>query len=117
MTVAVVTGGAGGIGAAVAWRLSCDGDRVVVVDRDAAGNAAVADELPVALAVAADVADEAAVTACMARAVEAFGRIDRVVRNGAWPALPRHSPTSPPRGSTAWSPSTCGGATVSTRRP
>jgi 3-hydroxybutyrate dehydrogenase len=43
--LAVVTGGASGIGAAVAHRLAQDGARVLVVDRDAAGAQRVAGEV------------------------------------------------------------------------
>ncbi|WP_329377227.1 SDR family NAD(P)-dependent oxidoreductase [Streptomyces sp. NBC_01716] len=75
--VAVVTGGGSGIGAASARRLSHDGARVVVVDRDAAGAEKVARELPgEAVAVTADVSEEAGVERYVRVAVERFGGID-----------------------------------------
>ncbi len=90
MSVTVVTGGGGGIGAAVAHRLSATaGARVVVVDRDGDAAAGVVAALPgPGLAVAADVADEAGVTAYTAAAVEAFGRVDGVVLNAGVPGMP-----------------------------
>ncbi|MBX6387330.1 MAG: SDR family oxidoreductase [Microbispora sp.] len=75
--VAVVTGGAGGIGSAVCRRLSSDGAKVVVVDLDGDAASRVARELPgEALGVAADVSTEEGVEAYVEAAVERFGRID-----------------------------------------
>jgi NAD(P)-dependent dehydrogenase (short-subunit alcohol dehydrogenase family) len=75
--VAVVTGGAGGIGGATARRLSAEGASVVVVDLDGDRAAEVASELPGdALAVTADVASEHDVDRYVTAAVERFGRID-----------------------------------------
>jgi NAD(P)-dependent dehydrogenase (short-subunit alcohol dehydrogenase family) len=75
--VVVVTGGAGGIGGAVARRLSDEGAKVVVVDIDSDAAGEVADALPgQAIAVGADVADEVAVEGYMQAAIERFGRID-----------------------------------------
>ena len=57
--VAIVTGGAGGLGSAAARRLSQEGCRVVVVDRDGEGARTVAEELSGESAwVRADVARE-----------------------------------------------------------
>jgi NAD(P)-dependent dehydrogenase (short-subunit alcohol dehydrogenase family) len=72
--VAVVTGGASGLGEAVARRLAAEGAKVVVVDRDGADG--VAGSLEDALGVTADVANEADVDAYMRAAVERFGRVD-----------------------------------------
>jgi NAD(P)-dependent dehydrogenase (short-subunit alcohol dehydrogenase family) len=75
--VAVVTGGAGGLGGAAARRLSSEGALVVVVDLDGARADEVAGSLPgEAAAVAADVALEEDVERYVAAAVERFGRID-----------------------------------------
>jgi NAD(P)-dependent dehydrogenase (short-subunit alcohol dehydrogenase family) len=75
--VAVVTGGAGGIGSATARRLSEAGAHVVIVDVDGPRAADVAASLPgEALAVEADVADEAGVERYVTAAVERFGRLD-----------------------------------------
>ena len=82
--VAVVTGGASGIGAASCRRLADRGARVVVLDIDAQRAAAVADKLPDAMAVECDVSDSSAVDAAFARLVEIHGRIDVVV-NSAGP--------------------------------
>jgi NAD(P)-dependent dehydrogenase (short-subunit alcohol dehydrogenase family) len=75
--VAVVTGGAGGLGAASALRLSREGCKVVVVDLDGDGARKVAQSLPgEGLAVAADVAVEDDVDRYLAAATESFGRVD-----------------------------------------
>lgn len=75
--VAVVTGGAGGIGGGAALRLSEEGAKVVVVDLDEDGARRVAEGLPgEAIGVGADVADEDAVDGYFTVAIERFGRID-----------------------------------------
>ena len=75
--VAIVTGGAGGIGAASARRLSAEGARVVVVDTDESRARAVAESLPGSGAwVSADVSDEAGVARYLDAAVSRFGRVD-----------------------------------------
>jgi NAD(P)-dependent dehydrogenase (short-subunit alcohol dehydrogenase family) len=72
--VAIVTGGASGIGAACAELLAAAGARVVVLDR------AVAAALPAGVEEATlDVTDEAAVDAAMAAVAERHGRIDILV--------------------------------------
>ncbi|MFF2273151.1 SDR family NAD(P)-dependent oxidoreductase [Agromyces sp. NPDC058136] len=73
--VAVVTGGASGIGAAIAARLRRGGARVAVFDLTP-------DSAPHAdLAVAVDIADDASVRAGVERVVAEFGRLDIVVNN------------------------------------
>jgi NAD(P)-dependent dehydrogenase (short-subunit alcohol dehydrogenase family) len=73
--VAIVTGGASGLGAAIAARLQEDGARVAVFDVNPDA-AAAAD-----LAVAVDVTDDASVVAGVERVVEQFGRLDILVNN------------------------------------
>jgi NAD(P)-dependent dehydrogenase (short-subunit alcohol dehydrogenase family) len=73
--VAIVTGGASGLGAAAAKRLSAAGARVAVLDLhpdDAAEGL---------FAVRADVADDASVRAAVDAVVAHFGRLDIVVNN------------------------------------
>jgi NAD(P)-dependent dehydrogenase (short-subunit alcohol dehydrogenase family) len=73
--VAIVTGGASGLGAAAAKRLSAAGARVAVLDLhpdDAAEGL---------FAVHADVADDASVRAAVDAVVAHFGRLDIVVNN------------------------------------
>lgn len=72
--VAIVTGGASGIGACVAKQLSDAGAQVAVLDLNIAH---VADHF----AVATDVADNESVKIAVASVVEKFGRIDIVVNN------------------------------------
>lgn len=74
--VAVITGGASGIGAALARRFHAEGAKgVVVADLQEAPLRAVADEVG-GLAVTCDVAREADIQRLVARAEEAFGPID-----------------------------------------
>ncbi len=73
--VAIVTGGASGIGAAIAARLHEAGAQVAVFDLNPA------DADPAHFAVEANVADRASVDAAVAAVAEKFGRIDIVVNN------------------------------------
>ncbi len=79
--VAMVTGGARGIGLAVAQRAAASGAAVVLWDRDAARLAQAAASLPGALAVTVDLTDEAAVREATAQTEAARGRIDILVNN------------------------------------
>src|SRR3954453_18691495 len=78
--VAVVTGGAGGIGAATCRRLAAEGARVVVVDVSADAAGALADELG-GTAVAADVTSPEDNERMYALTMERFGRIDVAFHN------------------------------------
>jgi NAD(P)-dependent dehydrogenase (short-subunit alcohol dehydrogenase family) len=84
--VAVVTGGASGIGRATVLALVRVGAAVAVLDRDEAGANAVAEQGRQAsgttLALPVDLADTKAIPAAVARVIEQLGRIDILV-NGA----------------------------------
>lgn len=93
--VALVTGGASGIGRAVARRLATEGAHVVIGDIDLPGARAVAEEIVAragpgrALAVALDVTDEASVEAAVAETVLVYGGLDILVSNaGIAPSAP-----------------------------
>lgn len=79
--VAIVTGGAGGLGRALAARLLRDGARVALVDCDEAQLAAAAAELGPVLTIRADVTVEADVVGYVARTVEELGRVDLFFNN------------------------------------
>ncbi|HBF31629.1 SDR family NAD(P)-dependent oxidoreductase [Rhizobium sp.] len=81
--VAIITGGAGGIGSATCRVLSSLGARIVVADIDLQKAQAVAADLPDALAVAVDLANEADITALFARTIEHYGRLDILDNNAA----------------------------------
>ena len=79
---AIVTGGAQGIGRAVADRLAKGGARVALWDMDEALARTAAEEIGGgAIAVRADVADWDGVERAMAETLEAFGRLDIVVNS------------------------------------
>ena len=78
--VALVTGGAGGLGRAFARRLVARGHAVVVADLDADGAAEVAAEVG-GTAVRADVSRPEDVVAAVRTAVDTYGRLDVVALN------------------------------------
>jgi NAD(P)-dependent dehydrogenase (short-subunit alcohol dehydrogenase family) len=86
--VAIVTGGARGIGRGIVARFVRDGVRVLIVDRDIAVAARTAEELSSgapnggrADAIEADATDRSAMEAAVGRAVEETGRLDIFVAN------------------------------------
>jgi NAD(P)-dependent dehydrogenase (short-subunit alcohol dehydrogenase family) len=86
--VAIITGGSRGIGKACAIELLAEGASVVLVSKSPEANAAAVRELGKphpdrVLGVPTDLADDAAIAAMTARAMERFGRIDILVNSAA----------------------------------
>jgi sorbitol-6-phosphate 2-dehydrogenase len=84
--IAIVTGGAQGLGAAICHRLAREGIHVVVADLNLEGAQQTASEIMAqtdrrAISVPVDVTDEAQVEAMVDKAVEVFGRLDILVSN------------------------------------
>jgi NAD(P)-dependent dehydrogenase (short-subunit alcohol dehydrogenase family) len=83
--VAIVTGGASGIGAASAETLAREGAKVLVTDIDDAGGAAVVARIEAAGGTACfrhqDVAEESSWPEIVGAAVQRFGRLDVMVAN------------------------------------
>jgi rhamnulose-1-phosphate aldolase/alcohol dehydrogenase len=80
--VVLITGGAGGIGSAVAQAFAAEGACVVVTDIDGEGATRVAGELgEAALGVEADVTSEASIVEAYKQGVLGFGGIDVVISN------------------------------------
>jgi len=87
--VAIVTGSSRGIGKATALRLASEGARVVVHGKTDGGRLQpivqeIAKGGSKAVAVAADLGDEAAVQRLFDDTVRAFGTVDVLVNNAAW---------------------------------
>ena len=84
--IAIVTGGAQGLGEAICRRLAREGAHLVVADLNLKGAERVAADIMAqtdqrALAVQVDVTDEAQVAAMVNRTVQEFGRLDILVSN------------------------------------
>ena len=83
--VAIVTGGARGIGFAIAERLSRAGARVVVTDIDEESAVAAVEQLrdggAGAIEAVADITNPEEVGAMVERAIDAFGKLDVLVNN------------------------------------
>jgi L-fucose dehydrogenase len=82
---ALVTGGASGIGAAVARTLAGEGARVVIVDRDEEAGRKLAEELThatgAALFVSANLMQEADCQRCVGETIRTFGCLDILIHN------------------------------------
>ena len=79
--VAVITGGASGIGEAMVRRFHQEGALVVIADIAQQAGEQLAADLPGSVFVETDVADAASLTRMVATAVEHFGRLDILVNN------------------------------------
>jgi acetoin reductase-like protein len=83
--VAIVTGGASGMGRAIALGYASEGANVVIADVDEAGATSVAAEVaelgPKGLGVAFDVRDPEGSRSLVARTVDTFGSLDILVNN------------------------------------
>lgn len=83
--VVIVTGGAGGIGAAACRAIAAEGAKVVVADLDATAAQAVAEEIAeaggTATSVGVDHSDRAQVQAMIRTAVETYGELNVIFNN------------------------------------
>ena len=90
--VAIVTGGARSIGAAFAKGLAAEGAKIVIADLDAAEETLgiIKQAGGEAMAVKTDVTNESSCEEMVAKAVEAYGKLDILVANaGLWVHLER----------------------------
>ena len=78
--VAVVTGGAAGIGGAICRKFASEGAKVVVADIDAAHAKSMAEEIA-GLGIAVDIRDEQSVRAVFDKCENTFGGLDILVNN------------------------------------
>ncbi len=81
--VAIITGGAGGIGAATARLMTARGARVAIADIAFEPAQALAAQLAGALAVSLDLESEASIEAMVAQVLAHFGRLDVLHNNAA----------------------------------
>ncbi|GAA4573011.1 SDR family oxidoreductase [Micromonospora coerulea] len=81
--VALVTGGASGLGAATARRFAAEGAQVVIADIDAEGAHRVAESLPDAHPVVMDTGEASSVEQGIIDAMQRYGRLDVIFNNAS----------------------------------
>jgi NAD(P)-dependent dehydrogenase (short-subunit alcohol dehydrogenase family) len=81
--VAIITGGAGGIGAATARLMAARGARVVVADIAFESATKLAAELPDALAIELDLEHQSSIKAMIATVAAHYGQLDILINNAA----------------------------------
>lgn len=79
--VALITGGAAGLGEGVALRLAEEGAKIVIADVDAEAGEKVAAGLPDAIFTQVDTSDPAQVEASFAAGIDKYGKVDVVYNN------------------------------------
>ncbi|CAM3656716.1 Acetoacetyl-CoA reductase 5 [Bordetella sputigena] len=97
--VVIVTGGSGGIGAALCVRFAEEGAKVAIFDLNVEGAAGVAAHIRgaggIATAYPLDITDHAAVVAAVAKVESELGTIDVLVNNAGWDHAARFLDTEP----------------------
>jgi len=81
--VAIVTGGAQGLGEALVYRLDQEGCKVVVADINYEASQKVAQKLKNGIAIKVDVTNEIEVDAMVKTAIDNYGKLDLLVSNAA----------------------------------
>ncbi len=113
--VAILTGGAKGIGVHYARRLAAEGARLMIADiadgKDLAEELARQHGANSVASEVTDVSDEGAVKALVGKTMDRFGKVDVLINNAALfaPLPSKAAPTSTPLCGTASWRSTCAG--------
>jgi NAD(P)-dependent dehydrogenase (short-subunit alcohol dehydrogenase family) len=81
--VAIITGGAGGIGAATARLMAARGARMAIADIAGDRAKALAKQLPDALAITVDLEHQSSIKAMIAAVMARYGQIDILINNAA----------------------------------
>jgi len=104
--VAIVTGGASGLGGEIARTLAADEARILIIDIDEAAAAANVERIEAAggkaVAMTGDVAQEEVAQEMVGRAVEEFGRLDILVQNAFGVVGGSHAGSAVEVGLDAW---------------
>jgi len=81
--IAVITGGASGIGGAGTRRFAAEGAKVIVLDINDQAGTALEQEFPNVMYIPTDISSEGAVKAAFARIGETYGRVDVLYNNAS----------------------------------